>query len=145
VLKNFTNVLMSNVSVSLTSSDPLGVVQSPATSSIGNVASYVDFSPSANFKVAIGSSAPDGYEIKLTLNVTYNNGTQQIIPYSLFVSNPVKAEASVNFAIGAMLSDSTRDLAYVIDNTNTACSPLIPTWVWSANPSILSQVQGLGR
>jgi len=118
VLKNFTNVLMSNVSVSLTSSDPLGVVQSPATSSIGNVASYVDFSPSANFKVAIGSSAPDGYEIKLTLNVTYNNGTQQIIPYSLFVSNPVKAEASVNFAIGAMLSDSTRDLAYVIDNTN---------------------------
>ncbi len=118
VFKNFSSSTISNVSVNLTSSDPLGVVQAPATSTIGNVGGYVNFSPAANFKVAIGSAATDGYEIKLSLTVAYNNGTQQVFPYSLFVSNPIKAETAVNFAIGAMLSDRTRDLAYVIDNTN---------------------------
>ena len=118
ILKNFTNDLMSAVSVQLVSPDPLAVVQSPSTASIGNVGGYVSFSPASTFKVAIGSAATDGYELKLTLQVSYNNGTQQSIPYSLFVNKPVMAQAAVNFAVGAMLSDSTRDLAYVVDNTN---------------------------
>jgi hypothetical protein len=118
VFKNFSSSLMSAVSVTLTSLDPLGVVQSPSTATIGNVASFVSFSPAQNLKVAIGSAAADGYEIKLDLTVNYNNGSKQVIPYSLSVTNPLKAETAVNFAVGAMLSDRTRDLAYVIDNTN---------------------------
>ncbi len=118
VFKNFTSSLMSAVSVTLTSLDPLGVVQAPSSNNIGNVASYVSFTPAPNFKVAISSSAPDGYQIKLNFTVSYNNGTQQTIPYSLFVDNPIKGEAQVNFAIGDMVADRTRDLAYVIDNTN---------------------------
>jgi len=50
--------------------------------------------------------------------VTYDNGAQQTISYTLYVTAPVSAVAQVNFQIGDLLSDPTRDLAYVIDNTD---------------------------
>ncbi|MDD5260331.1 MAG: S8 family serine peptidase [Methylacidiphilales bacterium] len=116
--KNFSNFQISNVSVDLLCSDPLATLQTPMTDVVGNVSSYVSFTPSPNFKVAISPSATDGHEIKLTFRVNYNNGTQQLISYSLFVAASLTAETQVNFQIGSVIADRTRDLAYVVDNTN---------------------------
>ena len=115
---NFTNFQIANVSVDLLSSDSLAVVKTPVTDTFGNVGSYVNFTAAPNYKIAINPSAQDGHQINLTFRVNYNNGTQQLIPYSLYVSAPVIAQSQVNFQIGEIIADRTRDQAYVIDNTN---------------------------
>ena len=117
-LKNQSEFQMSNVVVELLSSDPLAVVQSPTTRSCGNVNSYVTFTNSPVFGVQLDGSLADGHEVKLTLHVTHDGGVVQDIPYSLFIAKMIKAETQVTFAIGEMLADRTRNLAYVIDKTN---------------------------
>ena len=117
VLKNVSAYSLNNITVELLSSNPLAVVQSPSLRTIGNVNSYVSFTPSPNFAVVLNSSLTDGAEIKLTFRVTSSAGTQ-LIPYSLIISAPVNAETQVPFAIGEMIADRTRNLAYVIDKTN---------------------------
>ena len=118
VFENFLNIQITGVSVQLTTTDSLATVVAPSTSTIGSVNSFTTFSPATNFKVAISAAATDGYAIPLNFVVSYDNGAQQTIPYTLYVTAPLHAETQVNFAIGDMLSDPTRDLAYVIDNTD---------------------------
>jgi subtilisin family serine protease/sugar lactone lactonase YvrE len=117
IFKNFLNIQITGVTVAMTTTDSLATLHSPTSSSIGTVSSFATFSP-AGFSVAVSPSATDGHGIPLTFTVSYNNGAQQIIPYTLYVNAPMRAETQVNFAIGDMLSDPNRDLAYVVDNTN---------------------------
>jgi hypothetical protein len=119
VFKNFLNVQITGVSVQLSTTDSLATVQSPSTSNIsGSVNSYATFSPSPNFSIAISSATTDGHAIPLSFVVSYNNGAQQTIPYTLYVTSSAQAEVQVNFQVGDLLSDPTRDLAYVVDITD---------------------------
>ena len=116
--KNLCDYQLSNVIVEALSSDPLAVVQSPVTRSIGNVNGYVSFTPAPNFSLQLSPSLTDEHEVKLMFRVTHDTDVQQLIPYSLFIAQPIKAEATIGFTMGEMLADRTRNLAYVLDRTN---------------------------
>jgi subtilisin family serine protease/sugar lactone lactonase YvrE len=116
--KNLSDYPLTNVSVKLVSSDLLAVVQSPATFTIGSVDGYASFKPSSPFAIKLNASIPDAREIKLTFQVTGANGFQQNFPYSIYNSKMVSKEVTAGFSIGEMIADRTRNLAYVIDNTN---------------------------
>ena len=115
---NFANSQITNVAVSLTSSDPLVTLVSGGPDNLGNIGSYVSFSPSPNFSATISPSAPDGHAIQFNFQVTYNNGSQQTIPYTVYVAGNVYSLAATNFTIGAMAADPIRDVSYVVDQTN---------------------------
>jgi hypothetical protein len=119
VFKNFLNFQITGVSVQITTTDSYVTLKTPTTESIGSVASYSTFSPATNFSATISSSAPDGHAIPINFVVTYNGSITQTIPYTLYVTSLGQPpQQQVNFVIGDMLSDPTRDLAYVVDNTN---------------------------
>jgi subtilisin family serine protease len=118
VFKNFLNIGLTGVTVSVATTSSYATVQSPSSANIGSVASFGTFSPSSNFNVTIGAGATDGTAIPVTFTVNYNNGSVQTLAYTLYVTNVAMAITQVNFAPGDMLSDPTRNLAYVVDNTN---------------------------
>ena len=115
---NFSNAEISSLTVSLVTSDPLATVQSANTEVVGNIGSYVSFAANPAFSVAISPNAPDGHSIQFSFQITYNNGSQLTIPYTAYVAGNTYALASANFQVGSMVPDSTRNLSYVIDQTN---------------------------
>lgn len=119
VFKNFLNFQITGVSVQITTTDSYVTLNTPTTESIGNVASYATFSPATNFSATISSSAPDSHAIPINFVVTYNGSITQTIPYTVYVTSLGQPpQQQVNFAIGDLLSDPTRDLCYVVDNTD---------------------------
>jgi len=84
---------------------------------VGNVSGYVNFTPSPNWSVQLNPSLTDGQEIKLTFRVSQSGGPERLIPYSLFVAQPVRGSAQVNFRIGEILADRMRNLVYVVDDS----------------------------
>ena len=117
-LKNVGEFQLAGVSVQLLSADGLATVQAPSTVSAGNLASYASFTPASPFKVVLSAALKDGQPVRFTWRVTYDSGTEQLLAYTIYASNPAIGETQANFAIGAMIADRTRNLAYVIDQTN---------------------------
>lgn len=117
VFKNFLNIQITNVSVELTTNDSWATIQAPSSSTIGTVNSFATFAPAPAYSVAISSSATDGHAIPVNFVVSYNNGSQQTLAYTLYVSAPTVAQSWVHFQIGAMIADPIRNLAYVVNRS----------------------------
>jgi DNA-binding beta-propeller fold protein YncE len=77
----------------------------------------VQFSTTLPLTATIGSSMIDGTSLGLSLRVEWDGGGQTIpLPLSAFRAR--QAFAEVNFQVGALLSNPTRNLCYIIDRTN---------------------------
>jgi subtilisin family serine protease len=143
VFQNFLNFGITGVSVQLTTTDTLATVNAPATTNNGNVASFATFSPT--FNMAVSASATDGHPIPLNFVVSYDNGAQQVIPYTLYVSAAAQTQTAVNFQVGEMLSDPNHDLAYVVDLTNQRLLEINTDTGTVAKAMRLASSPGLGQ